>query len=118
MLVGAFGMRLNAAEQRLVEAGKFKEPFSYEQLIQDRFVPTMERSIIDQLVPARDEGVMIHGQKLFEDRFDYAVGVFNGVPDLGLAAYFPLSNAAPIGFVSRFWDRRLRRNGSRIKKEL
>jgi phosphate-selective porin OprO/OprP len=61
-----------------VEGGKFKQPFSYEQLIQDRFVPTMERSLIDQLVPQRDEGIMIHGQKLFDDRFDYYLSVSNG----------------------------------------
>jgi phosphate-selective porin len=61
-----------------VEAGKFKQPFSYEQLIQDRFVPTNERSLIDQLVPARDEGVMIHGYNLFYGRFDYQVAVSNG----------------------------------------
>jgi phosphate-selective porin OprO/OprP len=60
------------------EAGKFKQPFSYEQLIQDRFVPTMERSIIDQLVPARDEGLMIHGRDLFDKRLDYAASVSNG----------------------------------------
>jgi phosphate-selective porin OprO/OprP len=61
-----------------VEAGKFKQPFSYEQLIQDRYVPTAERSLIDQLVPARDEGVMIHGRNLLENRLDYAVSVSNG----------------------------------------
>jgi phosphate-selective porin OprO and OprP len=61
-----------------VEAGKFKQPFSYEQLIQDRYVPTLERSLIDQLVPARDVGVMIHGEKLFCNRLDYAVSVSNG----------------------------------------
>jgi phosphate-selective porin OprO/OprP len=61
-----------------VEAGKFKQPFSYEQLIQDRFVPTVERSLIDQLVPSRDEGIMIHGQNLFRDHFDYAISVSNG----------------------------------------
>jgi phosphate-selective porin OprO/OprP len=61
-----------------VETGKFKQPFSYEQLIQDRYVPTLERSMIDQLVPARDVGVMVHGQKLFQDRLDYAVAVANG----------------------------------------
>jgi phosphate-selective porin OprO/OprP len=60
------------------EAGKFKQPFSFEQLIMDRYVPTMERSMIDQLVPARDEGVMIHGRKLLEDRLDYGVAVSNG----------------------------------------
>jgi phosphate-selective porin OprO/OprP len=61
-----------------VEAGKFKQPISYEQLIQDRFVPTLERSMIDQLVPARDEGIMIHGQKLLGDKLDYAIAVSNG----------------------------------------
>jgi phosphate-selective porin OprO/OprP len=61
-----------------VTAGKFKEPVSYEELIQDRFVPTMERSIIDQLVPGRDVGVMVHGENLLGNRLDYALGVFNG----------------------------------------
>jgi phosphate-selective porin OprO/OprP len=61
-----------------VEAGKFKQPFSYEQLIQDRYVPTLERSLIDQLVPARDEGIMIHGGKLFSGRLDWAFSVSNG----------------------------------------
>ncbi|HEV3146584.1 MAG TPA: porin [Gemmataceae bacterium] len=62
-----------------VEGGRFKQPFSYEQLIQDRFVPTLERSMIDQLVPQRDWGAMIHGQKLFQDRMDWAVSVHNGM---------------------------------------
>ena len=61
-----------------IEAGKFKQPFSYEQLIEDRYVPTLERSMMDQLVPQRDEGIMIQGRKLLEDRFDYAVAVSNG----------------------------------------
>jgi phosphate-selective porin OprO/OprP len=60
------------------EAGKFKQPFSYEQLIQDRYVPVAERSLIDQLVPQRDEGVMVHGQNLLGGRVDYAAAVFNG----------------------------------------
>jgi len=60
------------------ETGKFKQPFSYEQLIQDRFVPTMERSMIDQLTPARDVGFMVWGQKLFCDRLDYGFAVSNG----------------------------------------
>lgn len=60
-------------------AGKFKQPFSYEQLAQDRFTPFVERSIIDQLVPARDIGVMVHGQKLFDDVLDYGLSVSNGV---------------------------------------
>jgi phosphate-selective porin OprO/OprP len=61
-----------------IEAGKFKQPFSYEQLIQDRFVPTLERSLIDQVVPSRDPGVMVHGQKLLGNRLDYYLAVCNG----------------------------------------
>jgi phosphate-selective porin OprO/OprP len=60
-----------------LSAGKFKQPFSYEQLIQDRFVPTAERSLIDQLTPQRDEGVMIHGEGLF-GKIDWGLSVFNG----------------------------------------
>ena len=63
------------------EIGKFKQPFSYEDLIQDRYVPTMERSMMDQLCPQRDEGAMIHGEKLFDGRFDYAAAVSNGDPN-------------------------------------
>ena len=65
-------------DQFQLEAGKFKQPLSYEELIQDRYVPFMERSMMDQLTPQRDEGVMIHGDKLFCGRFDYAVAVSNG----------------------------------------
>jgi phosphate-selective porin OprO/OprP len=64
-----------------IQGGKFKEPVSFEQLIQDRFVPTMERSLVDQIVPARDVGFMVHGQYLFNGRLDYAIGVFNGEPN-------------------------------------
>lgn len=62
-------------------AGKFKQPFSYEQLAQDRFTPFMERSIIDQLVPARDAGVMVHGQNLFNGLLDYGLAGSNGERD-------------------------------------
>lgn len=62
-------------------AGKFKQPFSYEQLAQDRFTPFMERSIIDQLVPARDVGVMVHGQNLFDGILDYGLSGSNGERD-------------------------------------
>jgi phosphate-selective porin OprO and OprP len=58
--------------------GKFKQPVSYEELIQDRFVPTVERSIIDQVMPARDVGLMLHGQKLLDGRVEYAVSLSNG----------------------------------------
>jgi phosphate-selective porin OprO/OprP len=34
--------------------------------------------MIDQMVPQRDVGAMIHGQKLFDNRLDYAVSISNG----------------------------------------
>jgi phosphate-selective porin OprO/OprP len=60
------------------EIGRFKQPISYEQLIQDRYVPTLERSLMDQLVPQRDLGAMIHGEDVFANRLDYAVSISNG----------------------------------------
>ncbi len=71
-------MNIHYWEGLQLEVGKFKQPVSYEQLIQDRYVPTMERSMIDQLVPARDVGVMIHGHQMCDDRLEYAVSVSNG----------------------------------------
>ena len=71
-------MNVHYWDQFQFQVGKFKQPVSYEQLIQDRFVPTLERSLIDQIVPARDLGLMVHGQTLLNDHFDYALGIFNG----------------------------------------
>jgi phosphate-selective porin OprO/OprP len=91
------------------EIGKFKQPFSYEQLIQDRYVPTIERSMFDQLVPQRDLGAMVHGYHLFGDRFDYQAAVsngeINGIPDIdtnehkdvnGRVAVRPLHGVGPL----------------------
>ena len=71
-------MNVRYCEDIQFEVGKFKEPVSYEQLIQDRYVPSMERSLIDQMMPQRDIGVMLHGENLLNKRFDWAVGLFNG----------------------------------------
>jgi phosphate-selective porin OprO/OprP len=71
-------MNVHYVDWLQLETGKFKQPFSYEQLIQDRFIPTCERSLVDQLVPARDVGAMVHGQKLFGDRLDFYAAVSNG----------------------------------------
>jgi phosphate-selective porin OprO/OprP len=97
-------MNIHYWDELQFQVGKFKEPVSYEQLILDRFVPTMERSLIDQVVPARDEGLMIHGQKLLGNHFDYAFGIFNGTINgdgdtnklrdfAGGIAWRPLNNA-------------------------
>lgn len=65
-----------------VRVGKFKTPVGLEQLQSDPVAFFNERSIATNLTPNRDVGVQIHGDVL-ANRLNYAVGVFNGVPDGG-----------------------------------
>lgn len=60
-----------------LQAGQFKEPFSLENLISDKYLPFNERSMAYYLTPARDVGFMIHGN-LFKDTINYGIGIFNG----------------------------------------
>ena len=59
------------------QVGQFKEPFSLEHLISDKYLPFNERSMAYSLTPARDVGFMFHGS-LFKDSINYAIGMFNG----------------------------------------
>jgi phosphate-selective porin OprO/OprP len=65
-----------------VRVGKFKTPVGLEQLQSDPVAFFNERSIATNLTPNRDVGVQIHGD-LLANRLNYALGVFNGVPDGG-----------------------------------
>ncbi len=60
-----------------VRGGQFKIPFSFEELTSSRFIDFVERSVVNNLVPARDVGAMFHGS-LFEGTLEYAAGIFNG----------------------------------------
>ncbi len=62
-------------------AGKYKQPFSYEQYrMEDLTLAVFERSALDILAPARNVGAMIHGS--FGDKnVDYAIGLSNGLRD-------------------------------------
>jgi phosphate-selective porin OprO/OprP len=57
--------------------GQFKVPFSFEELTSSRFIDFVERSVVNNLVPARDVGFMIHGP-LFGGMVEYYAGMFNG----------------------------------------
>lgn len=74
----------NAAFSPAVQlrVGKFKTPIGLEQLQSDPVAFFNERSVATGLTPNRDIGAQIHGD-LLEARLNYAVGVFNGVPDGG-----------------------------------
>lgn len=57
--------------------GQFKEPFSFEQYTKDEDWLFTERSMGYYLTPRRDVGVMVYSS-LWNDRINYAAGVFNG----------------------------------------
>jgi phosphate-selective porin OprO and OprP len=60
-----------------LRGGQFKVPFSREELTSSRFIDFVERSIINELAPAYDAGVMLHGE-LFGGVLGYNLGAFNG----------------------------------------
>lgn len=65
-----------------VRAGKFKPPVGLERLQSATDVPFAERGLPTNLAPNRDIGLQIGGD-LDSGVVNYAVGVFNGVADLG-----------------------------------
>lgn len=99
-----------------LRAGQFKVPFSLEELISARFSDFVERSILNDVAPARDAGVMLHGN-LFSGVAGYAFGVFNGsgenTADTGdskdLAGRVTLSPLKPTG---NYWLKGLQLGGN------
>jgi len=66
-----------------VRVGKFKPPVGLERLQSDDDTSFVERGLPTLLVPSRDIGYQISGDIL--PQLNYAVGVFNGVPDNSLS---------------------------------
>jgi len=64
------------------QVGKMKEPVSLEVLPLDQYLWFLERGFPTELAPNRDVGAYFHGD-LGKGAFQYAAGVFNGVPDGG-----------------------------------
>jgi phosphate-selective porin OprO/OprP len=60
-----------------VRVGQFKQPFSREEMMSDNLTDFVERSVINELSPSRDIGVMAFGT-LFERIVGYQVSVSNG----------------------------------------
>jgi phosphate-selective porin OprO/OprP len=59
-----------------VRAGQFKMPYSLDQLTSSRFLDFTERSMLDQFVPGKERGVMVHGSPY--TGFYYGLGLSNG----------------------------------------
>lgn len=61
-----------------VRVGQFKTPFGYEQLASDPRLFSIERTLVnDRLTASRQIGAQIGGD-LFDKKFSYATGLFNG----------------------------------------
>jgi phosphate-selective porin OprO/OprP len=63
-----------------LRAGKMKSPIGLEQLQADVDILFNERSLVTDLLPNRDIGVMLHGD-ILGGVASYAAGVFNGLGD-------------------------------------
>lgn len=64
-----------------VRFGRFKQPFSLEELTSSNNIDFMERSYVNQLVPTKKLGAMLHG--IPADGFTYALSVYQN--DFGQA---------------------------------
>ena len=63
-----------------LQVGKFKPPVGLERLQSGAEQTFVERGLPTNLVPNRDFGIQLSGD-LLSGTLNYAVGVFNGVPD-------------------------------------
>lgn len=73
-----------AADWFRIRAGKYKVPFGLERLRSETTLTFAERAFPTSLTPNRDVGLMVHGEA-WGGVLSYAVGVFNGQADGGLA---------------------------------
>jgi phosphate-selective porin OprO/OprP len=62
-----------------IRGGKFKTPMGLEVLQNDADITFLERSLVSDLLPNRDEGFMAFGT--LGKRMEYQVAVLNGAPD-------------------------------------
>jgi phosphate-selective porin OprO and OprP len=77
-------LQYNHFKKFKVRAGKFKSPIGLERLQEDDNTTFVERGFPTLLVPSRDIGFQVGGD-IIDQRVNYAVGVFNGVPDNSLS---------------------------------
>ncbi|HSE43575.1 MAG TPA: porin, partial [Acidobacteriota bacterium] len=82
-----------------VRFGKGKTPFGLERLQSATDLMLIERSLATNLVPNRDIGIYAYGD-IVPKRVNYAIGVMNGVIDLGSA---DIDNGQDKDFVARIF---------------
>lgn len=76
-------LNVHAKDIVQVIAGQFKAPFSQEELQSSKYIGFVERSMLNNIVPGRSPGVMVHGHTQ-DEVFRYAVSAQNDRGELGL----------------------------------
>ena len=76
-------VNIHAKDVVQVMAGQFKSPFSQEEFQSSKYMPFVERSMINNIVPGRSPGVMVHGNTK-DNVIRYGVSVQNDEGELGL----------------------------------
>jgi len=86
-------------------AGKFRSPFGLEFLQSDSQTALVERSLVQDLIPLRDVGIMLYGD-IANGTVSYAVAMLNGAADGANAPDVPLQTAKD--YVGRIFLRPLK----------
>ncbi len=86
-------VNINYAKEAQFQFGQFKAPFSQEELQSSKYIDFVERSSVNNLVPGRTPGLMLHGQ-LLDGALEYSAGAFNARGELSAN-----SSSTPEGFL-------------------
>ncbi|GMR23758.1 MAG: OprO/OprP family phosphate-selective porin [Acidobacteriota bacterium] len=76
-------VNIHAKDVVQVIAGQFKAPFSQEEFQSSKYMTFVERSMINNIVPGRSPGVMVHGYTK-DNVIRYGASVQNDEGELGL----------------------------------
>ncbi len=79
LLDGFLNIAFSPAVQ--VQMGRFKEPFSLEEMTSGSMLECIRRSLPNNLTPRRDMGLMVFGKLFKGDILSYQAGIFNGDPN-------------------------------------
>lgn len=73
-LIDTAWLNLGFVKTAQLRMGRFKQPFNLEELTSSNSIDFMERSYVNQLVPAKKLGAMLHGEPIVG--MTYAASVF------------------------------------------
>jgi phosphate-selective porin OprO and OprP len=76
-LLRDFYVRFHRTNSLQLTFGQFRLPYSQEELRRDANQDFVERSLVNNLAPSRNPGLMVSGV-LLKGLFEYQVGAFNG----------------------------------------